>query len=81
MELRISPALLDAMQRPREAPVTSGFVSAGMEESSAVEALVEVSRPSERAVALPALAGPGNPTVALRRYERLPGELRERTTA
>ena len=83
MDLRISPSLLDAMQRPRHQPTASGIVSAGMEESSTVDALAEASRPSERVEVLPAPAGPANPTVAPRRYEveRLPGDLRERTTA
>ena len=53
VDLRISPALFDAMQRPRQEPVASGFVSAGMEESSTVDARLEVSPPSERVVVLP----------------------------
>ena len=83
VDLRISPALLDAMQRPGQEPAASGLVSAGMEESSAAEALAEVSRPSEGVEVLPGLAGPGNPTVSPRRYDidRMPGDLRERTTA
>ena len=46
-------------------------------------AVAEVSRPSERVEVLPVPAGPGNPTVVPRRYEveRLPGDLRELTTA
>ena len=83
VDLRISPALLDAMQRPREEPAASGFVSAGMEESSIVVAVAEVSRPSERVEVLPVPDGTDNPTVPPRRYQvkRLPGDLRERTTA
>ena len=83
IDLRISPALFDAMQRRRQEPAASGFVSASVEESSTVEALAEVSRPSERIEVLPAPGGPGNPTVASRRYdvERLPGDQCERTTA
>ena len=41
VDLQISPALLDAMRRPRQEPTASGFVSVGMEESSTVEALAE----------------------------------------
>ena len=83
VDLRISPALLDAMQRSLQEPAAGGLVSAGMEESSAVEAVVEGSRPNERVEVLSVPAGPENPTVAPRRYEfdRLLGDRRERTTA
>ena len=83
MDLRISPAVVDAMERPAQDAPASGFVSAGTEEPWTVAALADVSGPSERVEALPVLAGPRNPAVALRRYQagRLPGDLRERTAA
>ena len=83
VDLEGSPALLDAMQRPRKAPEGSGFVSAGLEESSAVEEAEEGggSRTRVRVEALPAVAGYGNPTVRpWRNDERLPHDLREKTT-
>ena len=83
VDLRVSPALLDAMQRPWPEPAASDLVSAGMKEFSAAEALAEVSGPIERVDVLPTRAVPDNQTVAPRRYEveRLPADLRERTTA
>ena len=83
VDLRISPAVVDAMEWPAQDAPASGFVSAGTEEPWTVAALADVSGPSERVEALPVLAGPSNPAVALRRYQagRLPGDLRERTAA
>ena len=84
VDLKVSPAVLDAMQRPRKAPEGSGFVSAGLEESSAVEEADDGggSRTRVRVEALPAFAGYGNPTVRPRCYdERLPDDLRETMTA
>ena len=83
VELRISPAVVNAMERPAQDAPASGFVSAGTEEPWTVAALANVSGPSEPVKALPVLPGPRNPAVALRRYEagRLPGDLRERTAA
>ncbi len=79
VDLWISPALLDAMQRHGPEPAVAAFVMAAVEERSAVQALDEVSRPSERVEVLPVLAGPADPAVAPRRDEvgRLPGGLRE----
>lgn len=37
VDLKVSSAVLDAVQRPRKAPEGSGFVSAGLEESTAIE--------------------------------------------
>ena len=71
------------MARPAQDASASGFPSAGTEEPWTVAALADVSGPSERVKALPVLAGPRNPAVALRRYAagRLPGDVRERTAA
>ena len=74
MGLRSSPALFDAMQRPRQEPAARRFVPAGVEEPSAMKALAKVSPPSERVDALPVLPSLGNPTVA-------PAALRGRTAA
>ena len=85
VDLDVSPALVDAMWRPREEPEGSGFLSAGAEGWSAVEELDDrrSSRAGVRVEALPAFAGIGNPTVAPRRYDfnRLPEDLREAATA
>ena len=79
VDLEVSPALIDAVRRPRKAPEGSGFVPAGLEESMAVEDAVEGSgsRTRVRVDTLPAFAGYGNPTVRPRRYdiERLPDDL------
>ena len=84
VDLEVSPALIDAVQKPRKAPEGSGFVSAGLDESTAVEEVEEGggSRTRVRVEALPAFAGFDNPTVRPRRYdERLPDDLRETMTA
>ncbi len=54
------------MQTPRQELAASGFLSAGMEESSAVEALAEVAGASESVDVRPALAGGGNSIVPSR---------------
>ena len=84
VDLEVSPALLDAVQRPRKAPEGSGFVSAGRRS-------LQPSRKRTRAAGQGrecgsrrsrAFAGYGNPTVRPRRYvERLPDDLRETMTA
>ena len=81
LDLPVSPALLDAMQRPREEPEASGFVSVGVEESSTVEPIHEDGHPRAalHVEALPAFVASGDPTVAPRDYdvEPLPSDLRE----
>ena len=85
VDLDVSPALVDAMWKPRHEPEGSGFVSAGAEGWSAVEGPAEgrSSSAEARVEALPASVGASNPTVPPRRYEveRLPGDLREDATA
>ena len=84
LDLEVSPALLDAMWKPRQKPEGSGFMPAGGDESSAVEERDDAGAPSARVrvEALPAFAGSRNPTIAARRYDRepLPGDLREAAT-
>ena len=76
VDFRISPALVDAMQRLQPEPAASGVVPAGKEAAAATQALDEVSLWSERVEALPVLARPHNSAAAPRRHEvrRLPGE-------
>ena len=84
LDLDVSPALVDAMSRPRPEPEGSGFVRPGAAEYSAVEDAAG-GGPSEaraRVEALPAFLGAGNPAVALRPddVETLPGDSREIAT-
>ena len=85
VDLRISPALRDAMQRPRQQPEASGLVSARMEACSAAAALAagSLAGSGEHVESVPALAGTGNVAVAARRYEveRRRPDQREATTA
>ena len=85
LDLPVSPALVEAMQTPRRDPDGGGFVPAGVEESSTVEAIHDDGHPRAalHVEALPAVVTSGNPTVAPRDYdvEPLPSDLRERTTA
>ena len=73
------------MWRSRKEAKDSGFVPAGVEESSAVAEIEEGSPPRVRLYveALQAFAAMSNPTVAPRRYdvERLPSDLREEANA
>ena len=83
VDLEVSPALADAMWRPRQQPEGSGLVPPGMNESSSVEELRDPGQPaSVRVEALPAFLGARNPAVAPRSYDRetLPDELRETAT-
>ena len=84
VDLAVSPALLDAMQRPPQESAGSGFVPARAQESSAVEEADDggSSRAGWRDEALPTLLSSGNPTVAPRRHgvDRLPSGLRETAT-
>ena len=83
MDLKVSAELLDAVRRPRKGPEGSGFVSAGLEESTAVEEAEEGggSTTRVRVEALPAFAGFDSPTVRPRRYDEwLPDDLRETMT-
>ena len=81
LDLPVSPALLEAMQAPPLDPGGGGFVPAGVEESSTVEAIHDDGHPRATLYveALPAFPTSSNPTVAPRRYdiEPLPGDLRE----
>ena len=84
-DLAVSPALVDAMWKPRPEPDGSGFVRAGAEESSTVEEIDDGGSPSgrQRVDVLPAFAAMSTPAVAPRRYDaaRLPSDLREAATA
>ena len=85
VDLAVSPALVDAMWKPRQEPEGSGFVRPGPDEYSAVEDLVGFGTSVERArvEAQPALLAAGSPMAAPRSYdgEDLPGELHETATA
>ena len=85
LDLDVSPALVDAMWKPRPQPEGSGFVRPGATEWSSVEELEGGGLPRARArvETLPAFLGAGNPTVAPRPHdaETLPGDLRETATA
>ena len=84
LDLDISPALVDAMRKPRPEPEDSGFVRPGAAEYSAVDELGGGGSSRARAgvETLPAFVGAGKPTVALRSQdaETLPGDLRETAT-
>jgi len=81
LDLDVSPALVDAMRKPRPEPEGSGFVRPGAAEHSAVEdAAGGVSSEARGHVeALPAFFGAGNPAVVPRSrdVETLPGDSRE----
>ena len=85
VDLEVSPALLDAMRRPRQEAEGGGFLPAGVEESSTVAEIEDGSPPKARlhVEALQAFAAMSNPTVAPRRYdvERLASDLREEASA
>ncbi len=84
LDLAVSPALVDAMRKPRPQPEGSGFVRAGAAEYSAVEELEGsgLPRPRARVETLPAFLGAGNPAVVPRPLdETLPGDLRETAAA
>ena len=85
VDLQVSPALVDAMWKPRPEPEGSGFVPAGAAESSTVEEVDGGGFPGarKRVDVLPAFAAMSNPAVAPRRYdaEGLPSDLREAVTA
>ena len=81
LDLPVSLALLEAMQVPLPDSGVGGFVPAGVEEFSTVEATRDDGDPGAtlHVEALPAFATSGNPTVAPRQYdvEPLPSELRD----
>ena len=81
LDLPVSAALLEAMQAPWPDPNGGGFVRAGTDESSTVEAMHDDGHPMATLLveAPAAFALMGNPSVVPRRYgvERLPGALRE----
>ncbi|MDE2907470.1 MAG: hypothetical protein OXQ28_15450 [Acidobacteriota bacterium] len=68
LDLDLSPALADAMSRPRPKPDNSGFMRAGAAAHSAVEDAAGdgPSGPRARVETLPAFRGAGNPTVVPR---------------
>ncbi|MYK89511.1 MAG: hypothetical protein F4018_14900 [Acidobacteria bacterium] len=78
VDLEVSPALLDAMQRPPREPERGVVVPAGVGESAAVE---EVEHPGSSGVRVlvEAPLAVRHPTIAPPRYgaENLPAELRE----
>ncbi len=81
LDLDVSPALVDAMRRPRPEREGSGFVRPGAAEYSAVEEPDGdgSSRARARVETVPAFLGAGNPTVVPRPHdaETLPDDLRE----
>ena len=81
VDLQVSPALLDAMQNPPNAPAGGSFVPAGLGESSAVEEVDDHGPPriQVHVEAPPGSMGTINPIIAPPRCdaERLPGDLRE----
>ena len=83
--LEVSPALVDAVWKPRKEPEGSGFVPAGADESLSVERMDYggSSRAGGRVEALPALLGATNPTVAPwgDAVETVPRHLPETTVA
>ena len=81
LDLEVSPALVDAMLKPRPEPEDRGFVRPGATEYSAVEDAHGDGSPGARArvETVPAFLGAASPTVASRAHdaETLPGDLRE----
>ena len=84
VDLEVSPALVDAMRKPRPELEDRGFVRPGAAEYSAVEDADRDGSPGARArvETLPAFLGAANPTVVPRFHdpETLPGDLRETAT-
>ena len=85
VDLAVSPALVDAMWKPRQEPDDSGLVRPGPEEYSAVEDLAGdgPSGVESRVEARPAFVGTNNPAAAPRPYdvEALPHELHDTAEA
>lgn len=85
LDLDVSPALADAMRKPRPEPEGSGFVRPGAAEYSAVEDAAGdgSSEVLPRVEALPAFLGAGSPTVAPRPQDAgtPPGDPRETVAA
>ena len=81
LDLDVSPALVDAILKPRPEPEDGGFVRPGAAEHSAVEDVDGDGSSGARArvEALPAFLGTGSPAVAPRPrdVETLPGDSRE----
>ena len=81
LDLDVSPALVDAMLKPRSEPEDGGFVRPGAAEYSAVEDAAGGGSSGARArvEALPAFLGAGSPALAARPadVETLPGDSRE----
>ena len=85
LDLDVSPALVDAMLKPRPEPEGSGFVRPGAAEYSAVEGAAGDGRSEARprVETLPAFLGAGSPTVVPRSRdaETVSGDPRETAAA
>ena len=83
LDLDVSPALVDAMRKPRPEPEGSGFVRPGAAEYSAVEELEGSGLLRARVETLPAFLGAGSPAVLPRPRDAgmPPGDLREEAAA
>ena len=83
LDLDVSPALVDAMRKPRPEPEGSGFVRPGAAEYSVAEELEGGGLSRARVETLPAFVGAGSPTVVPRSHdaETPPGDPRATTTA
>ena len=80
VDLAVSQALAEAMQRPRRQPESGGLLLPGVSESSSVEELRGPGQPAGvRVQALPAFLEGRQPAVAPRPHdgETLPADLRE----
>ena len=84
VDLEVSPALVDAIRKPRPEPEDGGFLRPGVAEHSAVEDAAGKGPSGARArvEALPAFLGTGTPAVAPRPcdVETLPRDSRETAT-
>ena len=72
LDLAVSPALVDAMRKPRPEPEGSGFVRPGAAEYSTVEELDGSGSARARVETLPAFLGAGRPVVAPRPHDAAP---------
>ena len=82
LDLDVSPALVDAMRKPRSEPEGSGFVRPGAAEQSVAEELEGGGLSRARVETLPAFVAAGSPTVVPRSHdvETPPGDPRATTT-
>ena len=79
VDLKVSAALLDAVQTPPKEPEGRGLLSAGVDEPAVVEEVDHRPSRVQVHVEAPAFAAISHPTIAPLRYraEGLPGDLRE----